>query len=108
MAVGSSHSGIRKVISGISAPTTLGRRSRASPYLLMRTIQVKVKPNSSSAGLEAMSDGTWVARVKARPVDGKANKELIALIAQHFKLRKAQVSIKSGGAARMKLIQLEG
>ena len=73
----------------------------------MRTIQVKVKPNSRAAGMEAVSDGTWIARVKARPVDGKANQELITLIAQHFKLRKAEVSIKSGAAGRLKLIQLE-
>ena len=74
----------------------------------MRTIQVKVKPNPSTAGLEAASDGTWIARVKARPVDGKANKELIALVATHFRLRKAQVSIRSGATARTKLILLEG
>ena len=73
----------------------------------MRTIRVKVKPNSSTAGLEAVNDGTWVARVKARPVDGKANKELIAIVASHFNLRKAQVLIKSGAGGRMKLIQLE-
>jgi uncharacterized protein YggU (UPF0235/DUF167 family) len=45
--------------------------------------------------------------VKARPVDGKANAALIALIAAHFGLRKTQVSIKSGAAGRMKLVQLE-
>lgn len=44
-----------------------------------RTIQVKVKPNARQAGLEELSDGTWIARVKSPPVDGKANKELIAL-----------------------------
>ena len=73
----------------------------------MTTIRVKVKPNAARAGLEEMNDGTWIARVKSPPVDGKANKELIALVAKHFKLRKAQISIKSGGASRMKLIQLE-
>ena len=79
-----------------------------TPPQLMRTIQVKVKPNSRAPGMEAMSDGTWIARVKARPVDGKANQELIALIAQHFKLRKTEmISIKSGAAGRLKLIQLE-
>ena len=78
-----------------------------TPSLLMRIIQVKVKPNSGVIGMEAMSDGTWIARGKARPVDGEANQELIALIAQHFKLHKAEVSIKSGAAGRLKLIQLE-
>jgi uncharacterized protein YggU (UPF0235/DUF167 family) len=48
-----------------------------------------------------------LARVKARPVDGKANAALIALVAAHFGLRKAQVSIRSGASGRMKLVQIE-
>lgn len=73
----------------------------------MKTLQVKVKPNSRECILEELSDGTWLARVKAQPVDGKANRELVALIARHFKLRKAQVSVKSGAAGRMKVIRID-
>jgi uncharacterized protein (TIGR00251 family) len=73
----------------------------------MRTLKLKVKPGSRDESLIEQDDGTWVARVKAPPVDGKANAALIALIAAHFGLRKAQVSIKSGAAGRMKLVQLE-
>ncbi|WP_088892787.1 DUF167 domain-containing protein [Leptolyngbya ohadii] len=73
----------------------------------MRTLQVKVKPNAKVERLEELSDGSWLAQVKSPPVDGKANQELVALIAQHFAVRKAQVSIKSGGSGRMKLVQIE-
>ena len=73
----------------------------------MRTLKLKVKPGSRDESLTEQDDGTWLARVKAPPVDGKANAELIALIAAHFGLRKAQVSIKSGASGRMKLVQLE-
>ena len=73
----------------------------------MKTMQVKVRPNSRVSGLEELGDGTWQARVKAPPVDGKANKELVALIARHFKLRKAQVSVRSGASGRMKLIRID-
>ena len=73
----------------------------------MRTLKLKVKPGSRDESLIEQDDGTWVARVKAQPVDGKANAALIALIAAHFGLRKAQVSIKSGTSGRMKLVQLE-
>jgi uncharacterized protein (TIGR00251 family) len=66
-----------------------------------------VKPNARSSALEESSDGTWLARIKAPPVDGKANAELVALIAQRFGLRKSQVSIKSGASGRMKLVQIE-
>ncbi len=70
----------------------------------MKTIRIKVKPNARSSGLEELSDGTWVARVASPPVDGKANEELVRLIAERFSVRKAQVSIKSGASGRLKLV----
>ena len=72
----------------------------------MTLIQIKVKPNSRASRLEQQEDGTWLAHLKSPPVDGKANEELIALVAKHFKLRKADVSIKSGASTRTKLIQI--
>lgn len=71
-----------------------------------RVIQVKVKPNSRASLLEEKEDGTWLAQIKSPPVDGKANEELIALLAKHFKCPKSNVRIKSGGATRIKLIQI--
>ncbi|MEE9167471.1 MAG: DUF167 domain-containing protein [Candidatus Neomarinimicrobiota bacterium] len=73
----------------------------------MKTLKVKVKPNARENRLEELSEGTWYAKVKARPIKGKANKELVALIARHFNLRKSQVSIKSGASGRVKMVQLE-
>ncbi|MFO7278439.1 MAG: DUF167 domain-containing protein [Pseudomonadota bacterium] len=72
----------------------------------MKTLRVKVKPNARVSELEEQSDGTWLARVKAPPVDGKANDELVALIAEHFGVRRNQVSIKSGAGGRLKLVQI--
>ena len=74
----------------------------------MRTLRLKVKPGSRDESLTEQDDGTWLARVKAPPVDGKANAAVIALVAAHFGLRKAQVTIRSGASARLKLVQLEG
>jgi uncharacterized protein (TIGR00251 family) len=70
-------------------------------------LQVKVKPNSSSSSLEQLPDKSWVARLKSPPVDGKANAELIDLVAGHFRCRKSAVSIRSGASARLKRIQIE-
>ena len=52
-------------------------------------------------------DGSWIARVKAPPVDGKANAELIRLVASHFGLAASRVWIKSGAASRTKYVCLE-
>lgn len=71
------------------------------------TLRVKVKPNAKASLLEQQSDGNWVARLKAPPVDGKANDELIALVAQHFGCRKAAVRITAGATARVKRLTVD-
>lgn len=71
----------------------------------MKTIQVTVKPNSRTSELEE-SGGIWIARVKSPPVDGKANKELLELIAEHFDVPRSRITIKSGAGARMKRVQI--
>jgi len=73
----------------------------------MKLLRVKVKPNARERRLERLNDGTWLAQVKAQPVKGRANEELITLIAHHFNLRRSQISIKSGMSGRIKIIQLE-
>jgi uncharacterized protein (TIGR00251 family) len=70
-------------------------------------IEVRVKPSSRTSALVQADDGTWIAQVKAAPVDGKANAELVALVASRFKCRKSAVSIKSGGAGRVKLVRID-
>jgi uncharacterized protein len=71
------------------------------------TMRVSVKPSSREASLERREDGTWVARLKSPPVDGKANAELIALVAARFGCRKADVTLKAGAAGRTKLLSVE-
>ena len=72
-----------------------------------RIVQVKVTPRSRESSLTQMPDGTWVAKLKSPPVDGKANAELIALVAERLKCSKAAVSIKSGAGGRIKLVRID-
>jgi uncharacterized protein (TIGR00251 family) len=69
-------------------------------------LKIKVKPNARVSSLVQEPDGTWTARLKSPPVDGKANQELIALVAEQFRCRKAAVEIKSGASGRMKLVRI--
>jgi uncharacterized protein (TIGR00251 family) len=71
-------------------------------------IVIKVKPSSRVSVLEKGEGGIWVAQLKCPPVDGKANEELIALVARHFGCRKSAVSLKSGASARTKCVLIEG
>ena len=72
----------------------------------MKIIQVKVKPNARVSTLEEADGDQWLAQLKSPPVDGKANKELIGLIARHFGCSKSAVSIKSGASGRTKLVKI--
>lgn len=73
----------------------------------MPALQVKVRPNARSSVLEVQEDGTALATLKAPPVDGKANAELVALVARHFGVGKAAVRIKAGAGARHKLVVVD-
>ena len=75
----------------------------AAPIL----IRVKVKPNSRLSALEQTAEGGWLAWIKAAPIDGKANEELIALVANRFNCGKSAVSIKSGASGRLKLVRID-
>jgi hypothetical protein len=72
----------------------------------MRTLQIKVKPNARVSALVRQPDGSWLATLKSPPVDGKANAELIGLVAGHFGCRKAQVTIRAGAGGRHKLVRI--
>ena len=70
------------------------------------TLSVKVKPNARVSSLVQSDDGSWIATLKSPPVDGKANAELIGLVAERFGCPKAAVSIKAGAGGRTKLIRI--
>jgi uncharacterized protein len=76
--------------------------SSEGPVLL----QIKVKPRARVSSLEQNPDGTWLARLKAAPVDGKANEELMGLVAERFNCPRAAVTIKVGASGRMKLVKV--
>ncbi|MGV3483834.1 MAG: DUF167 domain-containing protein [Planctomycetaceae bacterium] len=72
----------------------------------MPVIQVKVKPSARVSVLEEQEDGSFMARLKAPPIDGKANAELVALVAKRFGVAKSAVTIKAGSGARLKLVSI--
>lgn len=70
-------------------------------------MQIKVKVRARSSSLEQAPDRSWLAKLKSTPVDGKANNELIALVAKRFNCPKAAVTIKSGASSRTKLVTVK-
>ncbi len=70
----------------------------------MPILSIKAKPNSRVSLLSRQDDGTWLAQLKSPPVDGKANAELIELVARHFGCAKSSVSIKTGAGSKLKRV----
>ena len=50
----------------------------------MTIVLVKVKPNAKTSSFAPAANGEFIAHLRSPPVDGKANAELIALVARHF------------------------
>lgn len=44
-------------------------------------------------------------KVKSAPVDGLANRDLIALLSKHLKIAKGRMEIVSGHSSRIKIIK---
>ena len=69
--------------------------------------RVKVKPNSKQQSIKEETDGSLTIHLKSPPVDGKANEELIKILAKKFDLPKSKIRIKSGLSSRQKLIEID-
>lgn len=69
--------------------------------------RVKVKPNSKQQKIIEELDGSLTVYLKSPPVDGKANKELIEVLAKKFDVPKSYITIKSGALSRQKLIDID-
>ena len=70
------------------------------------TLQVRVKPGRKTSSLKHLEDGTFEASLKSPPVDGKANAELIGLLAAHYGCGKSAVPIKSGLSSPLKRVTI--
>lgn len=69
-------------------------------------LNIRVQPRAASDGFAETLGDSIKLRISAAPVDGKANKHLIAFIARTFKVAKANVSIISGESGRNKRIKI--
>ena len=70
-------------------------------------ISVRVKPGTKGATrLEKQPDGSYIAFLHARAHDGEANKALLELISDEFKVPKTQIEIVAGAKSRDKIIEM--
>lgn len=71
-------------------------------------IIVHVKPRSSQPKVEQINDGEYKVWVRAVPEKGKANEEMLQLLADYFQVKKSAVRLVIGKTAREKLVEITG
>ena len=72
------------------------------------TLKIKVEPRSSKPGVVGPYGDTLKVKLSSPPVEGKANKELIQLLAKEFGLPQKNVEIISGQSSKNKIVKLKG
>ena len=68
-------------------------------------ITVLVKPNAKKESV-TVSDGVYVVRVNAPPVEGAANERVIELLAEHLDRPKSSIQLVHGHRSRRKVFLL--
>lgn len=70
-------------------------------------LHVRVTPRAKHSGLSIEGQRLRV-RLSAPPTDGKANRELVKLLAQRFAVAKTAITVRSGARSRDKTVAVSG
>lgn len=73
----------------------------------MTQLLIEVRPNSKQLKIEKITDSVYKVHLTAPPAEGKANKQLIEVLAKQFKVAKSLITIKVGKSAKTKVIIID-
>jgi len=71
-------------------------------------IKVKVIPRSSRTEILGKENEVYRVKITDPPVEGKANKALLALLAEKLGVVKRDIEITAGKTSRMKTVRVQG
>ncbi|MFA5801949.1 MAG: DUF167 domain-containing protein [Thermoleophilia bacterium] len=71
-------------------------------------LAVRVVPGAKKSKITGEAGGLLKVRLNAPPVEGKANRELLKLLARELDLKKSQVVLARGDKSREKTVLLAG
>ena len=85
-------------------------RALEIPHTKKVTTELRVycQAGARHTQVDGWHDGRLKIRLKAQPVEGKANKALVEWLARRLELPQTQLRISSGAKSRFKTIQIEG
>lgn len=68
---------------------------------------VTAKTNAREEKVESIDDTHFVVRVKATPVEGKANKAIAKALAKHLQIAPSRLILVSGTKSKSKVFEYE-
>jgi uncharacterized protein (TIGR00251 family) len=71
-------------------------------------LRVHARPGASRPGLVGLHGGALAVRVGARPVEGAANREVLAVLARALGVRSTDLELTSGATGRHKRVLVRG
>ena len=71
-------------------------------------LTIKAVPRASRSEVVERQADAWRVRLKAPPVEGKANEELVKFLAKTLGVPGCSVSLVAGQASKFKLVDIEG
>lgn len=71
-------------------------------------LAVRVSPRASKAAITGEENGRLKVRLKAPPLEGRANRELLSVLAAALGLRKSRLQLVAGEKSRDKTVLLTG
>lgn len=71
-------------------------------------LSLTVQPNASKSEIVGEHNGSLKIRIKAAPVDGKANEAVESFVSELFEVRQRQVKVQRGTSSRKKTIEVIG
>ena len=74
----------------------------------MADLRVRLTPRAHRDEVTGVRDGLVLARVRAPPVDGRANAALEKLLAKALRVPPSRVQVIRGQSAREKVVRVEG
>lgn len=72
----------------------------------MTRITVRVHPNAKTSEILGCVHGVWKVKLKTPAIEGRANEELIRLLAKKFRIAKSEIEIIRGKTSRTKIVEL--
>ena len=70
-------------------------------------VSLKVYPRSSREEVVKGADGNLKVYIRQAPADGKANKAMIGILAEYYRIKKNDIRIVTGSTSRNKVVEID-